>query len=86
KDLAPSSVLRTWFGHKVERWDDFRERYQAELRTPEQRQRMLDIQAAAMGQRITLVYGAKDTEHNQAVVLQQEMPLVFSSDLKKGKK
>lgn len=85
KDLAPSSVLRTWFGHKVERWDDFRERYQIELRTPEQRQRMLDIQAAAKGKRITLVYGAKDTEHNQAVVLQQEMPLVFSSALK-GKK
>jgi uncharacterized protein YeaO (DUF488 family) len=85
KELAPSSVLRTWFGHKIERWDGFRQRYQAELRTPEQRQRILEIKQAAKGQRITLVYGAKDTEHNQAVVLQQEMPSVFSSASKKGK-
>jgi len=73
KDLAPSTELRVWFGHKVERWEEFRKRYQSELDMPDQTERMAGLIAAAGKQPITLVYSAKDTEHNQAVVLADEM-------------
>ena len=73
KDLAPSTELRTWFGHKVERWAEFRKKYQSELHTPDQIERMTGLIDAAGKQTITLVYSAKDTEHNQAVVLAEEM-------------
>lgn len=73
KDLAPSPGLRTWFGHKPERWEGFRERYEAELRTPEQRDRMREVIAQAKRPTITLVYGAKDARHNHALVLADEM-------------
>ena len=69
KDLAPSSALRKWFGHKVENWDKFQTDYTKELSSPEAQKSMSDILTQAQGQKITLVYGAKDTEHNQAVVL-----------------
>lgn len=73
KDLAPSPDLRKWFGHKVEHWEGFRDRYADELHEPEQQDRMGEVIETAKGQRITLVYGAKDTEHNHAVILADEM-------------
>jgi len=67
RDVAPSTELRQWFGHDPARWAEFQQRYQAELdQKPESWQPLLD--AAARGD-ITLVYGAKDTQHNDAVVL-----------------
>lgn len=69
KDLAPSAELRRWFDHQVEKWPEFCKRYRAELHTPEQQARIQEIIRAAKGSRITLIYGAKDQEHNQAVVL-----------------
>lgn len=67
KDIAPTTALRKWFGHDPARWVEFRKRYAEEL----------DGNPAAVGQlaalvrqgRVTLLYGARDTEHNQAVVL-----------------
>lgn len=73
KDLAPSTELRVWFGHKVDRWAEFRTKYQSELHMPDQIERMAGLIDAAGNQAITLVYSAKDTEHNQAVVLAEEM-------------
>lgn len=69
KDLAPSADLRRWFDHQVEKWPEFFKRYRAELHAPEQQARLQEVIKAAQGQRITLIYGAKDREHNQAVVL-----------------
>lgn len=67
KDVAPSTDLRVWFGHRVERWDEFRRRYREELRSnPESWRPILD--AAARGP-VTLLYSAHDTEHNGALVL-----------------
>ncbi|MER7503053.1 DUF488 family protein [Nonomuraea pusilla] len=67
RDVAPSSELRLWFGHRPERFEAFAERYRAELADrPEAVRPLLD---AARKGRVTLLYGAKDTEHNQAVVL-----------------
>ncbi len=69
RDIAPSSTLRQWFGHVEERWAEFRKRYQAELAAPEQQARIAALLDAAGERPLTLLYGARDTEHNQAVVL-----------------
>ena len=67
KDVAPSTELRKWFGHDPAKWDEFQRRYIAELQSePGAWQPLLD---AAGNGTLTLVYGAKDTEHNDAVVL-----------------
>lgn len=67
KEVAPSDELRQWFGHDPARWDDFQQRYAAELdEKPEQWQQLLE---AAEEEDITLVYGARDEEHNNAVAL-----------------
>ena len=67
KDLSPSTELRKWFGHDPARWQEFRRRYAAELRRrPDQLERLRDL--ARQGS-ITLVYGARDELHNDAVVL-----------------
>lgn len=73
RDLAPSGDLRRWFGHDPERWEAFRARYRAELVSPD-RQRLLDELADhARAGRVTLVYGARDEEHNQAVVIAEAL-------------
>lgn len=67
RGIAPSSELRKWFGHDPEKWPEFRQRYAKELQASE-----ADLQRLAEKARegrITLIYGAKDREHNQAVVL-----------------
>ena len=67
KEVAPSDKLRKWFSHDVARWTEFERRYRAELdETPEAWQPIID--RAKHGD-ITLLYSAKDTEHNNAVVL-----------------
>ena len=67
KDVAPSTELRPWFGHDPAKWDEFRRRYAAELAAnPVAWQPLL---AAARAGTLTLVYSAKDTRHNDAVVL-----------------
>ncbi|TFW33822.1 DUF488 domain-containing protein [Massilia horti] len=67
KEVAPSNELREWFGHDPERWGEFRRRYEHELdANPAAWQSIMD---AAKDKPVTLLYGARDTEHNQAVVL-----------------
>jgi uncharacterized protein YeaO (DUF488 family) len=67
KDLAPSPELRRWFGHDPARFDEFRRRYREELDGHDD---SLDaLRRRARGGPVTLVYGARDTEHNGAVVL-----------------
>ncbi|NMU90322.1 DUF488 family protein [Achromobacter ruhlandii] len=73
KDLAPSAELRKWFCHVDERWDAFREKYLAELAEPAQQARMAALLQAAGERPLTLLYGARDTEHNQAVVLRDAL-------------
>jgi len=69
KNLAPSTALRKWFGHAPERWDEFRARYRSELK--DQAARLDALRAMAKTQTVTLVFSAKDAEHNQAVALQE---------------
>lgn len=66
KDVAPSAQLRKWFGHKPERWAQFRTRYLRELRSNPAVAALRDLVASAP---VTLVYSARDEVHNQAVVL-----------------
>jgi uncharacterized protein YeaO (DUF488 family) len=67
KEIAPSDELRRWFGHDPERWKEFQARYGKELAAQEPLWREL-LQRARQG-RVTLLYGAKDIQHNNAVVL-----------------
>jgi uncharacterized protein YeaO (DUF488 family) len=69
RDLGPSDSLRKWFGHDPARWDGFRRRYLRELAGKQALLRKLV--AHARGGKLTLVYGARDPEHNQAVVLKE---------------
>jgi uncharacterized protein YeaO (DUF488 family) len=69
KDIAPSTELRTWFGHEDERFLEFRDRYFAEL---EGSAALEQLRALAQTHPvITLLYGAKNETHNQAVALAQ---------------
>lgn len=67
KDIAPSTELRRWFGHDPEKWREFQRRYRQELKTREELVR--EIAKVASRGPVTLVYGARDEEHNDAVVL-----------------
>jgi uncharacterized protein YeaO (DUF488 family) len=69
KEIAPSTELRTWFGHDPEKWTEFKTRYARELKSHGEQLALLK-QEAARGP-ITLLFGARDEEHNQAVVLQR---------------
>jgi uncharacterized protein YeaO (DUF488 family) len=68
KDVAPSNALRKWFGHKPERWSEFQKKYRAELAGKKQMVAELKKFAKEHGT-LTLLFGAKDEEHNEAVVL-----------------
>jgi uncharacterized protein YeaO (DUF488 family) len=68
-EVAPSTDLRRWFGHVVDRWPEFRTRYRAELERGAQAVALAQLEARAERGPITLVYGARDRDHNQAVVL-----------------
>ena len=67
KDAAPSTELRKWFAHRPERWEEFRARYTAELdRNPDV---VAKLRATCARGPVTLLYSARDTEHNQARAL-----------------
>lgn len=67
KEVAPSTQLRQWFGHKVERWEEFRRRYQRELNAKPDAWGPV-LEASKRGT-VTLLYSAHDVDHNGAVVL-----------------
>lgn len=67
KELAPSTELRGWFGHEPRRFPEFRRRYLDELRC--ERPRLAELRRRARDGAVTLVYAARDAEHNEAVVL-----------------
>ena len=68
KEIAPSDALRKWFGHDPERWQEFQRRYGKELRKeigPTSQLKQLEKQHGT----VTLVFSARDKDHNQAVAL-----------------
>jgi len=70
KDIAPSTELRKWFGHDPDRWEEFKERYRAELEEVDKMGVLRDIAKWAREENVTLLFGAKDTRHNDAQALE----------------
>lgn len=69
KDIAPTPGLRTWYGHRPERWPEFRARYEAELAT--NGARVDELGNLCAGRTATFVFAAKDVERNSAMVLRK---------------
>ncbi len=69
REIAPSTELRNWFGHKPERWLEFQKRYRRELQQHPRAELAEHLRSLARRKKVTLLYGARDTEHNQAVAL-----------------
>ena len=67
REIAPSSELRAWFGHDVSRWQEFKRRYAVELDT--RQDLVAEILSLARNRPVTLLYSARDPNHNQAVAL-----------------
>ena len=66
KDVAPSTALRKWFGHDPKNWQEFQRRYRAEL---EGSPALAALKKLTRSDKVTLIYAAKDEEHNHAIVL-----------------
>ena len=67
REVAPSSELRRWFGHDASRWQEFKRRYAVELGT--RQDLVAEILSLARDRPVTLLYSARDPDHNQAVAL-----------------
>ncbi len=67
KEIAPTDALRHWFGHDPEKWDEFRRRYNAEL--DDNPGPVKELRAQIDAGPVTLLYAAKDEQHNNAVAL-----------------
>jgi len=68
KEIAPTSELRSWFGHDPTKWQEFKKRYVNEIKSNPLISVLIE---EIKKERVTLVYGAKDQEHNDAVVLKE---------------
>lgn len=85
RELGPSDGLRQFFNHDPARWNEFRQRYRQELRSANARQMLKELAALARKDTLTLVYGAKDETHNQAVVLREVLERMTRAAAKEKK-
>lgn len=69
KDLAPSTELRTWYGHRPERFAEFARRYRAELRRGEAARALRELERTATERQVTLLTATRDVERSAAAVL-----------------
>lgn len=69
KDIAPTTELRKWFGHDPDKWKEFKKRYHQELKNNKEQVSILYEELKKRA--VTLVYGAKDEQHNEALVLKE---------------
>lgn len=69
KDVAPSTELRTWFGHDPDKFEEFSRRYREELDTDQGHKALQRLRDAVTGKRLTLLTATKDIEHSQVAVL-----------------
>lgn len=68
KDVSPSPALRRWFGHELEKWDEFQVKYRAEL---EGSPALAELQVLVHEGHVTLLYASKDERHNSALILKR---------------
>jgi uncharacterized protein YeaO (DUF488 family) len=73
KDIAPSHELRKWFAHDPAKWSEFKQRYRHELKDRSLSERLDELAVRAAEQTVTLVFSSHDVEHNNAVVLKEEL-------------
>lgn len=78
KKIAPSTELRKWFAHKPAKWPEFKERYHHELK--ENNEQVLLLKEQLNKGPVTLVYGAKDKEHNEALALKEYVSAKYKED------
>ena len=83
KELAPSNELRLWFGHEPEKWEEFRRRYLSEL--AERGKTVAELLAKIKDERATLLFAARDQQHNNAVVLRDYLERALTSIDRQGK-
>src|SRR5690606_15591307 len=77
KELAPTPELRKWFGHKPERWEEFQKRYQQELDNASTQERLRALVKSADKRNLTLLYGARDPQHNHALILADALKRLY---------
>ena len=75
KELAPSHELRRWFGHDPEKWEEFRRRYFSELAAREEL--VAELAGKILVSRVTLLFAAKDQQHNNAVALRDYLEIMM---------
>jgi len=73
KDIAPTTELRKWFGHDPDKWKEFKKRYHQELKN--NKEQVSTLYEQLKKRVVTLVYGAKDEQHNEALVLKEWLDL-----------
>ena len=69
REIAPSVALRTWYGHKPEKWEEFRNKYRQELSRPPRKPLFNELIDRARKGQVTLVFGARDAERSNAAVI-----------------
>ncbi len=79
KELAPSTELRKEFGHDLEHWEDFQLKYKKELKSPAAKEKINQLAGIVKKYTVTLLYGAHDEAHNNAIVLKD----ILERELKK---
>jgi uncharacterized protein YeaO (DUF488 family) len=85
KQLAPSSDLRTWFGHDPDRWSEFSRRYRRELALAPAAALVRELAGRARTETLTLLYSARDREHNSARLLAQQIARLARGTMRKGR-
>ena len=73
KELGPSDALRRWYGHRPERWGEFKRRYKLELRADKKQEEIKALVERSRWTVVTLLYASKDRERNNAVVIKEAM-------------
>lgn len=69
REIAPSPELRVWYGHKPEKWEQFRKKYRAELSKPPRKALLDGLTERASKEKVTLVFAARDAERCNATVI-----------------
>ncbi len=67
--IAPSAALRSWYGHKPQKWEEFRKKYREELQKPPRQGLLEELVQSARREKVTLVFGARDAERSNASVI-----------------
>jgi uncharacterized protein YeaO (DUF488 family) len=86
KPVAPSDALRRWFGHDPARWPEFVRRYRAELRRQPAATPLADLVRRSATETVTLIYAARDQEHNSAVVLRDAIEALRAVRLRRPRR